>query len=50
MVMDTGEFVALLAIVTVPATAVPLVGVNMTLRVAVPPAAIASPELTPEVV
>jgi hypothetical protein len=48
MVMDTGEFVALLATLTVPATTVAVVGVNVTLSVAVPPAAIVSPDDTPE--
>jgi len=45
-----GEFVALLATAIVPENWVADVGVNLTAKVAVPPAAIESPEATPEVV
>jgi hypothetical protein len=44
----TGEFVALLATVTVPEKSIADDGVNLTASVAVPPAAIESPDVTPD--
>jgi hypothetical protein len=44
----TGEFVALLAIVIFPERSTAVVGVNLTLSVAVPPAAITCPDTTPD--